>query len=80
MRFYQSYTPVYVHFLGDTMSKYKGYTEVSKRASMKYNKEKRDSLNLNLPKGKKEEYRAKANSKGMSLTAYIMYLIENDAP
>ena len=60
------------------MSKYEGYNESRKKASMKYNKEKRDSLTLNLPKGKKEEYRTKAESKGMSLTAYIVSLIEAD--
>lgn len=60
------------------MSIYKGYTEKGKIASMKYKKEKRDSLTLSLPKGKKEEYRAKAESKGLSLTAYIVSLIEKD--
>lgn len=60
------------------MSVYEGYNEKRKIASMKYNKEKRDSLTLSLPKGKKEEYRAKAESKGLSLTAYIVSLIEND--
>lgn len=60
------------------MSIYEGYNEKRKIASMKYNKAKRDSLTLNLPKGKKEEYRAKAESKGLSLTAYIVSLIEND--
>lgn len=61
------------------MSEYKGYTEIGKRATQKYIKEKRDSLNLNLPKGKKEEYRAQAEAKGYkSLTAYIVALIEGD--
>lgn len=61
------------------MSEYKGYTEIGKRATKKYIKEKRDSLNLNLPKGKKEEYRAQAEAKGYkSLTAYIVALIEGD--
>ena len=61
------------------MSVYKGYNEVSKKATSKYIKEKRDSLNLNFPKGKKEEYRAQASAKGFSsLTAYIVHLIESD--
>ena len=61
------------------MSEYKGYTEVGKKATAKYIKEKRDTLNLNLPKGKKEEYRAQAEAKGYkSLTAYIVALIEGD--
>jgi hypothetical protein len=45
---------------------------------MKYLKESRDKLTLNLPKGKKDEYKAKAESKGLSLTAYIVSLIESD--
>ncbi len=60
------------------MSTYEGYTESRKKASMKYNKEKRDMLNLNLPKGKKEIYRAQAKRRGMTLTAYIIKLLEDD--
>ena len=60
------------------MSEYKGYTEQQKIATNKYIKEKCDRLSIILPKGKKEEYRAKAEAKGMSLTAYIAHLIEND--
>lgn len=61
------------------MSEYKGYTEVSKRATMKYLKEQRETLGLNLPKGTKSEWKKKADAKGMSLTAYIAWLIENDS-
>ncbi len=60
------------------MSVYKGYNEARKIASMKYQKEKRDKLTLDLPKGKKEEYRAFAERRGLSLTAYIVSLIEKD--
>ena len=60
------------------MSKYEGYNESRKKAIIKYHKEKRDNLNINLPKGKKDEYKAKAERKGLSLTAYIVRLIEND--
>ena len=61
------------------MSIYKGYNETSKKASMKYIREKRENINLNLPKGKKDEYRAQASAKGFSsLTAYIVHLIESD--
>ena len=60
------------------MSIYKGYDDVSKKATTKYIKEKRDVLGLNLPKGKKQEWREKAKSKGLSLTAYITKLIEED--
>ena len=45
---------------------------------MKYLKESRDKLTLNLPKGKKDEYKNYAASKGMSLTELISSLIEAD--
>ena len=60
------------------MSKYEGYNESRKNASIKYLKEKRDKLGLNLPKGKKEEYKAFAESKGMSLTELFVKLIEEE--
>ena len=61
------------------MSEYKGYTEQQKIATMKYMKEKRESFNMNLPKGKKEQIREQALSKGFkSATEYILFLIEQD--
>ena len=54
------------------------YNENSKNRTMKYMKESRDKLTLNLPKGKKEEYKEYAQSKGMSLTELIMSLIDAD--
>ena len=41
-------------------------------------KESRDKLTLNLPKGKKDEYKEYAYSKGRSLTELIMQLIGAD--
>lgn len=37
-----------------------------------------DRFTMTFPKGKKEEYRAYAESKGMSLNGYINKLIEQD--
>ena len=54
------------------------YDEKAKARTMKYMKEKRDKLTLNLPLGDKEKYRAYAESKGKSLTALIVELIETD--
>lgn len=54
------------------------YNESAKNATMKYLKESRDKLTLNLPKGKKEEYKNYAASKGVSLTELISSLIEAD--
>ncbi len=58
------------------MSEYKGYTQKQNIASQKYRKEKRDRINLDLPKGKKDEYKRLAESRGMSLTALIVKLLE----
>lgn len=44
----------------------------------KYNAEKYDRFTATFPKGKKDIYRKQAESKGMSLNAYITYLIEQD--
>ena len=54
------------------------YNEAAKKATAKYIKEKRDRLELNMPKGKKEEYRTHAEKMGKSLNAYIIDLIETD--
>lgn len=54
------------------------YDEKAKERTMKYMKEKRDKLTLNLPAGDKERYKTHADSKGMSLTALIVELLERD--
>ncbi|WP_337777785.1 hypothetical protein [Ruminococcus bicirculans (ex Wegman et al. 2014)] len=54
------------------------YDEKSKDRTMRYMKEKRDKLTLNLPLGDKERYKAYAESKGKSLTSLIVELIEDD--
>lgn len=45
---------------------------------MKYKEKAYDRLELQLKKGKKEEYRTQAKKRGMSLNAYIAHLIEKD--
>ncbi len=60
------------------MSKYEGYNESRKIASMKYNAEKRDNIHINLPKGTRELWQGYASERGMSLTEYIRSLIEQD--
>lgn len=54
------------------------YDEKSKERTMKYLKEKRDKLTLNLPQGAKDKYKLHAESKGKSLTALIIELLEKD--
>lgn len=60
------------------MSKYTGYDEKSKERTMRYMKEKRDRITIGVPKGDKERYKTYAESKGMSLNAYVVKLIEDD--
>lgn len=55
------------------------YSEKQKEATMKYLKEHRDKLTLTLPKGDKDKYRSHAeNNRGMSLTALICKLLNED--
>ena len=54
------------------------YDERAKERTMKYMKEKRDKLTLNLPLGDKERYRAFAESRGKSLTSLIVELLEKE--
>lgn len=54
------------------------YDEVAKKATMKYMAENREKLCLNLAKGKKDHYKAYAQTKGMSLTELIETLLVED--
>lgn len=60
------------------MSEYKGYTQQQKIATNKYIKNNKDRLSICMDKGTKEQWRKQASTHGMSLTAYIAYLIEKD--
>jgi predicted HicB family RNase H-like nuclease len=37
-----------------------------------------DDIKIRVPKGKREEYKAFADRRGMSLNAYVISLIEKD--
>ena len=55
------------------------YDEKSKERTMRYMKDKRDKLTLNLPLGDKEKYKTHAEVKhGKSLTGLIVDLLEED--
>lgn len=71
---------VYYFQGGDSMPERKTkYDEKAKERTMRYIKEKRDNLNLNLPKGAKDRYKLHAARRGYkSLTALIVDLLEND--
>lgn len=46
----------------------------------KWNAENYDRINLTVPKGKKEEYKATAEANGESLNGYINRLLEENQP
>lgn len=48
------------------------YSESRKRATIKYIKEHRDIININVQKGVKEWIKQYAESRGESLTAFIL--------
>ncbi len=48
------------------------------KASDKYNKKNYDQVNINVKKGEREKIKAHAESKGLSLNAYITGLIYKD--
>ena len=60
------------------MSKYTGYNESGKNASMKYRKKAIERIAVDVPKGKKDEYKAFAEAQGKSLTALIVELLEKE--
>ena len=60
------------------MSKYTGYTDRQNKATQKYKKEHFGRIVIDVRKEKKEEYKTFAESRGMSLTALIVKLIEEE--
>lgn len=54
-------------------------SEQKKRNQYAFDKEKYDHAHIQFPKGKKDKIKAHAESKGMSLNAYIKALIEKDS-
>ena len=54
------------------------YDEKAKERTMRYMKDKRDKLTLNLPAGDKERYKLHAERLNKSLTSLIVELLEND--
>lgn len=53
------------------------YNESTKKATIKYMKEKRENLNINLPIGAKKRYKDHAQQRGKSLTGLIVELLEH---
>ncbi len=60
------------------MAKYSGYNESRKKATLKYKSAHLDSIRLDVRRGKKDVYKAYAESKGKSLTRLFIDLVEED--
>ena len=54
------------------------YNVKAKARTMRYMREKRENLNVNLPLGDKDRYKSHAAARGKSLTALIVELLERD--
>ena len=52
------------------------YTEAQKRATLKYMQANTDNIQIRLPKGTKDRWRAAADAAGKSLTQYIRDAVE----
>lgn len=52
------------------------YTDAQKKASIKYLKEKTDSIQIRTPKGTKERWRTAAADRGKSLNQFIVDTVE----
>lgn len=53
------------------------YSEAQKRATAKYMKENLDEIKIRVPKGKKAEIKAHADSMGESINGFITRAIDN---
>lgn len=54
------------------------YSEKQNKWTQDYIKKAYDEIKLRVPKGKKDDYKAQAESKGKSLNQYIVDLVESD--
>ncbi len=55
-------------------------SKAQQKAVNKYMSEKYDRINLVVPKGRRDELRAKAEAAGKSLNSYLIGLIQGDDP
>lgn len=56
----------------------KTYNQAQKSATLKYLIEKTESIQIRVPKGKKDEYKEQAKKHDLSLNAYIVHLLDQD--
>lgn len=55
-----------------------GYTEAQNKATQKYISNNYDQISIRIPKGKRDIYKAHAESKGKSLNQLVIELLDND--
>ena len=53
------------------------YTDAQKKATLKYLKESTDDIRLRVPKGTKERWSAAAKDAGMSMTKYVLEIVND---
>ena len=54
------------------------YTDAQKKATIKYLKDKTDSIQIRTPKGTKERWKLAASSRGKSLNQFIVDSVEKE--
>ena len=54
------------------------YTDAQKKASIKYLKEKTDSIQIRVPKGTKDRWRVADTERGKSLNQFIAEAVEKE--
>ena len=57
---------------------YTGYNEARNKATQRYQKAHLDQIAIRVPKGKRQEYKDFAESRGESLAGMIVRLIESE--
>ena len=62
----------------DMAEKKREYSQAQNKATQKYIKNNYDSVLIRMPKGKKEQIKAFAESKGESLNGYVNRVIDED--
>lgn len=54
----------------------RNYTDAQKRATIKYLAESTDNVQLRVPKGVKDRWRAAADAAGVSMTKYVQDAVD----
>ena len=56
------------------------YSQAQNKATQKFIKENYDEIKIRIPKGKKDEYKAKAAAAGRSLNQFVIDAMDNFEP